>query len=122
MDREETREAAKVMQHFADGGEVEAMARGGTRWNDHSEPAWAWASCDYRIKPQPRYEPLDAEGMRALPGEVLEHKEHKVCFLVTAYSPNTNQVLIDDRWTKPGRLKDVYIRIDGTPVGRKVTE
>ena len=49
MTREETLEAIKVMQHYADGGEVEYWLAG--EWVPHSSPNWGWAESDYRIKP-----------------------------------------------------------------------
>ena len=48
MTREETLEAIKVMQHYADGGEVERWEAG--EWVLTSAPTWAWILTDYRIK------------------------------------------------------------------------
>jgi hypothetical protein len=50
MTREETLEAIKVMQHYADGGEVEASKN---EWIDsylNNDPDWDWIVNDYRIK------------------------------------------------------------------------
>ena len=48
------KEMIKVMQHFADGGEVEAIDKvndcGG--WYDATTPCWDWDEFDYRIKKQ----------------------------------------------------------------------
>jgi len=49
MTREETLECIKVMQHYADGGEVEHWEAG--EWTLTSAPNWAWILTDYRIKP-----------------------------------------------------------------------
>ena len=48
MTREETLECIKVMQHYVDGGAVEARAFG--NWESHGYPSWNWVSIDYRIK------------------------------------------------------------------------
>ena len=40
-------EMIAVMQHFADGGKVEANSGG--NWNAVEKPLWIWNSCDYRI-------------------------------------------------------------------------
>ena len=42
----------KVMQHYADGGEVEACIKNGKLWHDCNYPEWNWNSMDYRIKEQ----------------------------------------------------------------------
>lgn len=54
MNREETKEAIKVMQHYADGGEVEAS--GGDGWHrfiSPGAPSWNWVDFEYRIKEEP---------------------------------------------------------------------
>lgn len=55
MNREQTLEAIKVMQHFADGGEVEYLCTGDGcgQWHDDEPPHWNWHSSKYRIKPKP---------------------------------------------------------------------
>lgn len=57
MTREETKaflaersEQDKVMQHFADGGEVECKLRTDTNWTDNDDPWWDFYNCNYRIK------------------------------------------------------------------------
>lgn len=49
------KEQIKVMQHFADGGKVEASDSViGSRWIDCPFPAWNWLNCTYRIKKEPQ--------------------------------------------------------------------
>ena len=53
MTREETLEAIKVMQHYADGGEVECAERRGFSqgvWCDEYSSTWDWITYNYRIK------------------------------------------------------------------------
>ena len=42
----------KVMQHYVDGGEVEAGIKNSKLWTDCNYPEWNWNSMDYRIKEQ----------------------------------------------------------------------
>jgi len=52
MTREETLEAIKVMQHYADGGEVEQLffTKDGPLWTACDESVWDWLGNSYRIK------------------------------------------------------------------------
>ena len=45
-------EQIEVMQHFANGGEVEFYSNFNKRWEESSTPVWDWRSTDYRIKEQ----------------------------------------------------------------------
>lgn len=53
MNREETREAAEVMLHFANGGEVEVDYQHLEEedWNTVCNPIWAWHCYVYRKAP-----------------------------------------------------------------------
>jgi hypothetical protein len=56
MNREQTKEVIKVMQHFAEGGEIEHRDRGdrySRKWQPLTDPLWDWADTEYRIKPKP---------------------------------------------------------------------
>lgn len=46
------KEMIKVMQHFEDGGEIEATSRGELFWGNVTAPCWDWVEFDYRIKEQ----------------------------------------------------------------------
>ena len=46
----ELKEMIKVMQHYADGGEVEVYKN--DRWTIGVNPIWDWDTFDYRIKEQ----------------------------------------------------------------------
>ena len=57
MNREETKKAIEVMQHYADGGDVQLRSSEGERWFDLASmctPRWQWVTFEYRIKPTPR--------------------------------------------------------------------
>lgn len=53
MTRDEARENAKVMQHYADGGEVEYKASLADRWRLATTPVFDFTKRLYRIKPTP---------------------------------------------------------------------
>ena len=56
MTREETKKAIEVMQHFANGGEVQILVYdygGRQEWEDCPNPDWNWDYHTYRKKPQP---------------------------------------------------------------------
>ena len=46
----ELKEMIKVMQHFADGGEIECTEIDFDEWIVVSHPCWNWAYYNYRIK------------------------------------------------------------------------
>ena len=48
----ELKEMIKVMQHFADDGEVEFKLRCKNEWVATDAPVWDWLMYDYRIKGQ----------------------------------------------------------------------
>ena len=47
-------EMIKVMQHYADGGEVENRDKESNKWFKVYTPAWNWSKYDYRIKKEKR--------------------------------------------------------------------
>lgn len=59
MTREETQNMINVMQHYADGGEVECIDEDGN-WFDTSSPEWSEVNGKtiYRIKPDTKSEDL----------------------------------------------------------------
>jgi hypothetical protein len=67
MNIEQTKEAIKVMQAFADGKEVEHWYY--EMWVKIHVPRWDWGNTEYRIKPTPTFRPWTADevplGMQA---------------------------------------------------------
>lgn len=59
MKRERLKKLLPVMQHYANGGEVE-VRHPNHCWVSAMAPAWRDDS-EYRIKPEPEYVPLEAE-------------------------------------------------------------
>jgi len=55
MNKDETREAIKVMEHFTNGGEIEGRVLGeDDSWNVFIDPHWNFNHFAYRIKKAPR--------------------------------------------------------------------
>lgn len=62
MTREEARQAAEVLQAFADGKEIEMSSKGENRWSKidckSGECRFDFESKDYRIAKEPQYRPF----------------------------------------------------------------
>lgn len=52
-------EKIKVMQHYADGGEVEKYLTDRNDWYKTDHPSWNWSGNTYRIKPEPTPQSLE---------------------------------------------------------------
>ena len=61
MNKEQTKEAIRVMQVFVDVKEVERCYRGIEGWDAVILPTWDWRACEYRIKPIPTFRPWTAD-------------------------------------------------------------
>ena len=58
----ELKEMIKVMQHFADGGEVEINSKNGNYcWTKITSPSWDWVYNEYRIKEQKQKQKVTIE-------------------------------------------------------------
>ena len=71
MTREEIKEAAKVMEAYADGKKVQKQDINGL-WIDCDNPMFDWASFNYRIKPGPKYRPFKSQ--EECWNEMLKHQ------------------------------------------------
>ena len=54
MTREETRDAVKVMEAYANGKKIQYLDNN-NKWIDAHNPVFDWYNCAYRIKPEPKY-------------------------------------------------------------------
>ncbi len=57
----------EIMQHFADGGEVE-METERNIWISAKHPTWNWLENTYRIKPEPKRETVTLHGEESYSG------------------------------------------------------
>ena len=60
MTREETRDAVKVMEAYANGKKIQYLDNN-NKWIDAHNPVFDWYNCDYRIKPEPKYRPFQTQ-------------------------------------------------------------
>ena len=57
MTVQEIREAAKVMEAYANGKKIQYL-NDDNEWIDAPNPLFDWGNCVYRIKPEPKYRPF----------------------------------------------------------------
>ena len=57
MTTEEIREAAKVMEAYANGKKIQFLDEY-NKWIDVTNPSFNWSIYTYRIKPEPKYRPF----------------------------------------------------------------
>lgn len=64
MTVQEIREAAKVMEAYADGVKIQYSHKGQNNWLNwinESPPSFDWQTFDYRIKQEPKYRPFETQ-------------------------------------------------------------
>ena len=57
MTREEIKDAAKVMEAYANGKKIQYLDNN-NKWIDIHNPSFDWYDYAYRIKPEPKYRPF----------------------------------------------------------------
>ena len=60
MTIEEIKEAAKVMEAYANGKKIQYL-NDDNEWIDAPNPLFDWDNCVYRIKPEPKYRPFKSQ-------------------------------------------------------------
>ena len=60
MTREETRDAVKVMEAYANGKKIQYLDNN-NKWIDAHNPVFDCYNYDYRIKPEPKYRPFQTQ-------------------------------------------------------------
>ena len=63
MTVQEIREAAKVMEAYANGKKIQYL-NDDNEWIDAPNPLFDWDNCVYRIKPEPKYRPFKTQEER----------------------------------------------------------
>ena len=56
----ETREAAKVMEAYANGKKIQYLDKC-NKWIDATNPSFNWSDYIYRIKPRLKYRPFESQ-------------------------------------------------------------
>ena len=70
MTTEETRDAAKVMEAYANGKKIQYKEI--SEWLDTSLPLFNWAKYKYRVKPEPKFRPF--KNQEECWNEMLKHQ------------------------------------------------
>lgn len=72
MTREEIKEAAKVMEAYDNGKEIQFLNEEDDKWIDTPIPLFNWDKYTYRIKPEPKYRPF--KNQKECWNEMLKHQ------------------------------------------------
>ena len=132
MTTEEIREAAKVMEAYANGKKIQCNDNhlGNGEWVTTDNPSFNWDKYAYRIKPEPRYRPFKSQ--EECWNEMLKHqpfgwlksirKQEKVhigrVFEVKDFALITLSIN-EGINNNPSYFFDEYTFADGTPFGIK---
>lgn len=122
MTTEETRDAVKVMEAYANGKKIQYKEI--SEWLDTSLPLFNWAKYKYRVKPEPKYRPFKTHG--ECWNEMLKHQpfgwlRSKKCnaLLWNVTSINKDDITIICDYYKFHRAFECFEFTDGTPFGIK---
>ena len=125
MTRDEAKEAAKVMEAYANGKKIQCNDNhlGNGEWVTTDNPSFNWDKYAYRIKPQPKYRPFKSqeecrEEMHKHPdfGWIIA-KDSKIMYHI--YLIGIGHVLIDSMSISFPETFAEYEFTDGTPFGIK---
>ena len=122
MTTEETRDAVKVMEAYANGKKIQYKEI--SEWLDTSLPLFNWAKYKYRVKPEPKYRPFKTQ--EECWNEMLKHQpfgwvRSKKCnaLLWNVTSINKDDITIICDYYKFHRAFECFEFTDGTPFGIK---
>ena len=108
MNREKTKKAIKIMQHYVDGGSVEARGKGMEKWTERGtgmeqwtalgvlRPIWDWDKAEYRIKPRKpgrRGQELNMENDHAATGARNPKRKTPEFYHLSGYRAGWNDAL-----------------------------
>ena len=123
MTRDEAKEAAKVMEAYANGKEIQCNDNylGNGEWVTTDGPSFNWEKYAYRIKPEPKYRPFKTK--EECWNEMLKHQPFG-----WIKAPDGDLFCIDRVFFKgitykhsscrfEEYLESNYTFIDGTPFG-----
>ena len=132
MTKEELKEAAKVMEAYANGKEIQCNDNylGFGKWVTTDNPSFNWDKYAYRIKPEPKYRPFNSqeecwnEMLKHQPIGYIKGKVQKNVVFITEISTNTHNELsfslsISTSVYDAECLFSSYTFADGTPFGIK---
>ena len=123
MTVQEIREAAKVMEAYANGKKIQYL-NDDNEWIDTPNPFFDWHNYVYRIKPESQYRPFETK--EECWNEMLKHQpfgwvRSKKCkaLLWNVTSINKDDITIICDYYKFHRAFECFEFTDGTPFGIK---
>ena len=126
MTKEEIKEAAKVMEAYANGKKIQCNDNhlGNGEWVTTDNPSFNWDKYAYRIKPEPSYRPFKTqeecwnEMLKHQPfGWVRSNKCKALLWNVTSINKDDITIICD--YYKFHRAFECFEFTDGTPFGIK---
>ena len=123
MTIEETRDAVKVMEAYANGKKIQYLDNN-NKWIDAHNPVFDWYNCAYRIKPESKFRPFKTheecwhEMLKHQPfGWVRSKKCNALLWNVTSINKDDITIICD--YYKFHRAFECFEFTDGTPFGIK---
>ena len=122
MTTEEIRDAAKVMEAYANGKKIQYLDEY-NKWIDATNPSFNWSNYIFRIKPEQKYRPFKTQ--EECWQEMLKHKpfgwvkeiSSEMLYLINGIS-NMSIVIMEDINSFKEAM-NIYEFKDGTPFGIK---
>ena len=127
MTREELKEAAKVMEAYANGKKIQCNynCQDNEGWVDTDNPSFNWDKYVYRIKPEPKYRPFKSqeecwsEMLKHQPfGWIRNNDTQRLCN-IGSIGRNNYGVVIDNSILYFDLAFNTCNFVDGTPFGIK---
>ena len=127
MTREELKEAAKVMEAYANGKKIQCNynCQDNEGWVDTDNPSFNWDKYVYRIKPEPKYRPFKnqeecwKEMLKHQPfGWIRNNDTQRLCN-IGSIGRNNYGVVIDNSILYFDLAFNTCNFVDGTPFGIK---
>ena len=124
MTREEIKEAAKVMEAFANGKIIQYL-NDDDEWITTPDPLFNWSKLKYRIKPEPKYRPFRSQ--EECWEEMHKHPDFgwvvtKNCRVMYHIDSIHNALLIGYIGYSFDEMYQKFEFLDGTPFGVKEEE
>ena len=131
MTVQEIREAAKVMEAYANGKKIQYL-NDDNEWIDAPNPLFDWDNCVYRIKPEDTYRPFETK--EECWNEMLKHNEFGWVKSKTRdankHISNIEKDIEGNVWFvaasfsgiekySPKQMLDYFVFMDGEPFGIK---
>ena len=125
MTKEELKEAAKVMEAYANGKTIQCNDNrlGNGEWVTTDNPSFNWDKYAYRIKPQPKYRPFKSQ--EECWSEMQEHtnfgwlrrNDTGACAHISAVFPY--EIIFGSEKYSYKKAFECYTFVDGLPFGKR---